>query len=75
MSELIALRADSTPPDVLALHSLRYSAVRSLTGEQLLALNRAAELDHRPGEDFNDSFDRNVDLVVAARASELGADL
>lgn len=73
-TDLITLRADSTPVFTLATMSLRYEVVRSLSGEQLLALNRAAILDQQPGEDFNASFDRNVDLIVKARASEKGAE-
>lgn len=60
----VATRVAATPAHVLAMNSLRYEAVRSLTAEQFTALTRSA-LNHERDETFEDVFDRIVDSVLA----------
>lgn len=65
----VATRVAATPKHILALASLRYDAVRTLSPEQFAALNRSALTTQERDETFADSFDRIVDLVIATNAA------
>lgn len=68
--QLITQRRESTPVNTLAMMSLRYEALRRMSGETYLALVRSVIAEHKSTHDYEMAFDELVDKVVLAHANE-----